>query len=274
MKQIIGVHIDSTPNLIISEIEKYRKEDCNIIQLFVSPAKKNKEYYELIEKKYKNKLLFSIHISYTINIAQSSNYYNWWINQFIEEAKIGYKLGAFCVVIHLGKSLDLSIETAINNMYINLLKVHNKLKIPIKILIETSTGQGTEMCYELEKLARFYNKFKSNDKLSNRFGICLDTCHIFNAGYDIRTKKGVSEYLTDFDRLIGVENIKLIHLNDSKNNLGAKVDRHANLGTGFIGKEGLEQIIIFFNKLKVPLVLETPDEYLEEDLKFLRKITS
>ena len=86
--------------------------------------------------------------------------------------------------------------------------------------------------------------------------------------------KGVSDYLTDFDRLIGIENIKLIHLNDSKNILGAKVDRHANLGTGFIGKEGLEQVIMFFNKLKVPMVLETPDEYLEDDLKFLSKITS
>ena len=273
MKQIIGVHIDSTPNLIISEIDKYKKEECNIIQLFVSPAKKNKKYYDQVIKKYKNKILFSIHISYTINIAQSSSYYNWWINQFVEEAKIGYNLGAFCVVIHLGKSLDLSEETALNNMYINLLKVHNKLeKIPIKILIETSTGQGTEMCYTLEKLAKFFNKFKVNKELSNRFGICLDTCHIYNAGYDIGNKDNVIKYFDKFEELIGVSNIKLIHLNNSKNNLGAKVDRHENLDEGYINLKGIKQIILLFTKLEVPLVLETPDKKIINDIKIIKKL--
>ena len=276
---IIGLHIDSTPNIILAEINKYNNlinkysKNKTIIQLFVSLAKSNKNYYDLIKENFKNKILFSVHISYTINIAKDSSYYNWWIKNLVSEIKIANDIGAFCVVIHLGKSLDLSLETAFNNMYINLLKVHNMLgNIPTKILIETSTGQGTEMCYELEDLARFYNKFKINDKLSQRFGICLDTCHIFNAGYDIRTIKGVSDYITEFDRLIGVDNIKLIHLNDSKNKLGAKVDRHENLTKGFIGQEGLEQIILLFSKLQVPLVLETPDEYLEDDFKFINKV--
>ena len=269
---IYGLHIDSTPETIMSNINKYNK--LKIIQLFVSLGKTKRKIYDEIAEKYKNKILFSVHISYIINIALDSSVHSWWIRNIVDQIKLAHQIGAFCVVIHLGKSLDLSLESAMNNMYINLLKVHNMLKVPTKILIETSTGQGTEMCYELEELARFYNKFKSNDKLSDRFGICLDTCHIFNAGYDIRTKKGVIDYLTEFDKLIGVENIKLIHLNDSKNILGAKVDRHANLGTGFIGKEGLEQVIIFFDKLRVPMVLETPDEYLDDDLKFLSKITS
>ena len=86
---------------------------------------------------------------------------------------------------------------------------------------------------------------------------------------NLTVKKRYDEKLSQI--LEDVENIKLIHLNDSKNILGAKVDRHANLGTGFIGKEGLEQIIIFFSKLKVPMVLETPDEYLEDDLNFIQK---
>lgn len=268
---IFGLHIDSTPTNILDEINKFKNN--KIIQLFVSLAKSNKKYYEEIKNKYKGKILFSVHISYIINIALDSSKHNWWIRNFVDQIKIADYIGAFCVVIHLGKSLDLSIESAMNNMYINLLKVHNMLgNISTKILIETSTGQGTEMCYKLEDLARFYNKFKLNSKLTDRFGICLDTCHIFNAGYDIRTKKGVSDYLTEFDTLIGVENIKLIHLNDSKNILGAKVDRHENLTKGFIGKEGLEQIIILFSKLEVPLVLETPDEYLEDDFKFINKI--
>lgn len=268
MNAITGLHIDSTPENIIYSINKYKQ--VKIIQLFVSLAKSNKKYYTEIKDNYKGKYVFSVHISYTVNIAQDSSKYNWWIKKLVEEIKLAEYIGAFCVVIHLGKSLDMSIETALNNMYINLLKVHNLLNNQqIKILIETSTGQGTEMCYQLEELARFYNKFKLNNKLADRFGICLDTCHIFNAGYDIRTKKGITDYLTEFDKLIGVENIKLIHLNDSKNKLGARVDRHENLNKGFIGKEGLEQIILLFSKLSVPMVLETPDIYIDDDLKFI-----
>jgi deoxyribonuclease-4 len=271
MNNIIGLHIDSTPESLISEINKYNQ--VKIIQLFVTGAKTKKHFYDTIREKYKDKILFSVHISYIINIALDSSKYSWWINNFVEQIKIANHIGAFCVVVHLGKSLDLSVENALNNMYINLLKVHNMLgNISTKILIETSTGQGTELCYKLEDLAKFYNKFKLNSKLLNRFGICLDTCHIFNAGYDIRTKIGVSNYLTEFDKLIGIENIKLIHLNDSKNILGAKVDRHENLRKGFIGQEGLEQIILLFSKLNVPLVLETPDENLENDFKFINKL--
>lgn len=268
MNAITGLHIVSTPENIIYSINKYKQ--VKIIQLFVSLAKSNKKYYTELRDNYKDKYIFSVHISYTVNIAQDSSKYNWWIKKLVEEIQLAEYIGAFCVVIHLGKSLDMSLETALNNMYINLLKVHNLLNNNnIKILIETSTGQGTEMCYQLEELARFYNKFKLNQKLSNRFGICLDTCHIFNAGYDIRTKKGITDYLTEFDKLIGIENIKLIHLNDSKNKLGAHVDRHENLNKGFIGKEGLEQIILLFSKLSVPMVLETPDIYIEDDLKFI-----
>ena len=213
---IYGLHIDSTPETIMSNINKYNK--LKIIQLFVSLGKTKRKYYDEIIQKYKNKILFSVHISYIINIALDSSVHSWWIRNIVEQIKLAHEIGAFCVVIHLGKSLDLSIETAMNNMYINLLKVHNKLdKIPIKILIETSTGQGTEMCYTIEKLAKFFNKFTVNKELSDRFGICLDTCHIFNAGYDIGTKDNVIKYMDKFEELIGVSKIKLIHLNNSKN---------------------------------------------------------
>mgnify|MGYP003342532022 CR=1 FL=1 len=137
----------------------------------------------------------------------------------------------------------------------------NKLdKIPIKILIETSTGQGTEMCYTIEKLAKFFNKFTVNKELSDRFGICLDTCHIFNAGYDIRTKKGVTDYLTEFDKLIGIENIKLIHLNDSRWSLGKRHDEHRGLQHGTIFKHNtnvLKEIKTFAIKNQIPIILET-----------------
>ncbi len=265
---LYGIHIDSTPSSIIDQIEYYNKKGCKVLQLFVSLNKTAISFYKPIKELCKKlDMKISVHMSYTINIANDPNKYSWGIQQFIEEIKIANQIGAYAVVIHLGKKLDLSLEVALNNMLINLLKVHNETKdLDIKILIETSTGQGSELCYNLDDLAKFYKKIKQN-----RFGICLDTCHIFNAGYDIRTNKLVENYFKEFNDKIGLTEIKLVHLNDSYNELGAKVDRHANIGRGYIGENGLKQIIMLFSKLSVPIVLETPDEFINDDLNKLKK---
>jgi deoxyribonuclease-4 len=265
---LIGIHIDSTPNSLIDQIQYYHNKNCNTLQLFVSTNKKHKEFYEPI-KKLINKLniILSVHISYTINIASDPNNYSWGIMQFIEEIKVASEIGAYAVVVHLGKQLDLTKEVALNNMLINLLKVLDAtMNLDIKILIETSTGQGTEMCYDLNEFASFFKKIKNN-----RIGICLDTCHIFNAGYDIRTKKTTEKYLMNFEDKIGINNIKLIHLNDSYNDLGMNIDRHQNIGKGYIGIEGIKQIIMFFTNLNIPIVLETPDEFINDDLAILSR---
>jgi deoxyribonuclease-4 len=264
----IGVHIDSTPNSLIDQIEYYSNKKCKVIQLFVSTSKSAKEFYKPIKELQKKlKFIISVHISYTINLASDPNIYSWGIPQFIEEIKIAHQIGAYAVVVHLGKQLDLSKETAINNMLINLLKVINEIKdLDITILIETSTGQGSEMCYDLDDFSKFYNKIKNK-----KVGICVDTCHIFNAGYDIRTTDGVNAYFKDFDSKIGLSHIKLIHLNDSKNKLGAKIDRHENIGRGYIGDKGLKLVTMLFSKLGVPIVLETPDVNINDDLKKLQK---
>lgn len=273
MTNLIGLHIDSTPETLKNEIEKY-KDKCGIVQLFVSKAKKNKNAYEEFKeliKKYKLKV--SVHISYIINLSKDSTKFIWWIHQMVDEIKLAEKLGAFVVVVHLGKQLDLELDVALNNMYINLIKVISLVEnTKIKILLETSTGQGSEILFKIEDLAKFYGKLKSNKLLSDRIGICLDTCHIFNAGYDISDKKKVNKYLEDFERLIGINEIKLIHLNDSKNKVDSRLDRHANINHGYIGKDGLSIIAKFFTKLGVPIVLETPDEYIEDDLELLKNI--
>ena len=273
MTNLIGLHIDSTPETLIDEIEKY-KNKCGIIQLFVSNAKKYKLYYDNLKESVKKyNLKVSVHISYTINLSKDSTKFTWWIHQMADEIKLAEKIGAFVVVVHLGKQLDLSLDVALNNMYINLIKVASLVyNYNIKILLETSTGQGSETLFKIEDLAKFYSKLKDNKLLTNKIGICLDTCHIFNAGYDISDKKKINKYLDDFERLIGINEIKLIHLNDSKNKVGSHLDRHENINYGYIGKEGIIEIAKFFTKLGVSLVLETPDEHITEDLKLLQKI--
>ena len=270
MTNLIGLHIDSTPEILCQQIEKY-KNRCGIIQLFVSISKKNKIFYDELKKQIqKYNLKVSVHISYTINLSKDSTKFTWWIHQMADEIKIAENIGAFVVVVHLGKQLDLTIDVALNNMYINLIKVVSLIqKTKIKILLETSTGQGSETLFKIEDLAKFYSKLKENKFLTNRIGICLDTCHIFNAGYDISNKKKIKEYLDKFERLIGINEIKLIHLNDSKNKVNSRLDRHENINHGYIGKESLIEITKFFTKLGVSIVLETPDKYIEEDLKLL-----
>lgn len=265
----IGLHIDSTPSSLIDQIKYYNEKNCKVIQLFVSLNKSARNFYKPIKELCKTfNMKISVHISYTINIANDPNKYSWGIRQFIEEIKIAHEIGAFAVVVHLGKQLDLPLEIALNNMLINLIKVKNETKhLDINILLETSTGQGSELCYNLDDFAKFYKKIRKH----NIFGICLDTCHIFNAGYDISNIKSVEKYFKEFDEKIGLTEIKLIHLNDSYNKLGQKIDRHANIGKGYIGEIGLKQIVMFFSKIGVPLVLETPDEYINEDFEKLKK---
>jgi deoxyribonuclease-4 len=267
-----GLHIDSTPSNIINQIETYKHLKC--IQMFLNIDKKHKNTYDEFKKiinKYNIQLI--IHASYTINIAQKWDEYSWWIQQLLLEIKLASSIGAKLIVLHLGKSLDLDLSVAINNMYSSLIYVCTQMKdIPIKILLETSSGQGSEMCIRLEDLSNFINKLLNhkNKNISDKFGICVDTCHIFSAGYDINTKISVGEYLKEFDKYIGLKNIKLIHLNNSKTKLGSNVDRHDNLENGTIKLEGLKEIIKFGFRLGIPLILETPDEFIKDDLYLLK----
>ena len=158
--------------------------------------------------------------------------------------------------------MELTKEEAYNNMYTALLYVHEKTKqyLNTKILLETSSGQGSELCFKLNAFAHFFKKISkhSNKEIKNRFGICLDTCHIFASGYDIRNKNTVTIFLDTFEEMIGLKHIKLIHLNDSKNNIGSLLDRHESINKGYIGK-GLIHIIRFFKKINIPIILETPN---------------
>ena len=168
-----GLHIDSTPSNIINQIETYKDLKC--IQMFVNIDKKHKKTYDEFKKilnKYNINLI--THASYTINIAQKWDEYSWWIQQLLLEIKLASSIGATLIVLHLGKSLDQDLSVALNNMYSSLLYIATKIKdIPIKILLETSSGQGSEMCIRLEDLSNFINKLLNhkNTNISDKFGI-------------------------------------------------------------------------------------------------------
>jgi deoxyribonuclease-4 len=267
----IGMHIDSDIDKLIDGAKYAKSLKCNLVQIFLKAYSKKADTYNEFGKFLKdNNMRCVIHASYTINLSSNWDPSSVWITQFVTQIELAYELNALYIVVHVGKQMELTKEEAYNNMYMSLIHVHNKTKkTPVKILIETSTGQGSEICFTLVELAYFFKKLSHhrNKEIADRFGICVDSCHIFAAGYDIRDKISISRYLDTFEELIGLRHIGLIHLNDSKKELGSNVDRHESLGNGMIGEKGLKIFAKFFIKLKVPVVLETSSEFHDYEVK-------
>lgn len=268
----IGPHIVFSNILEFkNEIDYVKKNNGNIVQFFKTDIDDLGEI-----KKYSNdnNIKTVIHSSYTHNIASDWDKYSWWIMSIINEIIYCDKIGSIGIVLHFGKQKELKLEQAINNMFTSLLYIHNKTikQNNVKIILETPAGQGTEMCYKIEDLTKFFNKFikiGENKKIKKRFKICIDTCHIFSAGYDLRTKNAVKLYFDRFNEYIGIEYIYLIHLNDSKTLFGSRLDRHEIIGKGSIGLQGLKYIFKLFNKNNVAMIMEIDKSYFKSQLKLL-----
>lgn len=291
---LFGAHIE-TDNLIKSA-KLIKESGGNLLQIFLSIHNSAKTDYNLLigtesstdnthetkhksleeYKEFKNFLIENnmkvvVHSSYLHNLAKDWDQYSWWIKNIELEIKLAHYIGAIGLIIHFGKKLNLSLAEAYNNMFTSLVYIHNQTKeySDVKIILETSTGQGSEIAYKLEDLSHFYKKINRNKELKKRFGLCIDTCHLFSAGYNLKTIDDCKLFLDTFDELIGMKYIKLIHLNDSKVELGSQVDRHANIGKGYIGYKGLKYLFDYFSNLNIPIILETPNNGYQNEFKLL-----
>jgi len=235
---MIGTHINDINNIY--------KNNKKIYQIFINEKISNdKKFIKYIKK---NNIIIIVHVSYSINLSKNWSPNSSHILQLINEIKYAYKIGSPYIVIHTGKQMDLPLSVALNNMYSSLLHV---LKFTnIKILLETPSGQGTETLTDIENFCKFIKKF--DDKI----GICIDTCHIFVAGNDIRTQKNIDIFFRTIDKIVGIDKVKLCHLNDSKNDVGSRIDRHEVIGKGFIGEKSIKEIIKFLSSIDVPMIEE------------------
>ena len=136
------------------------------------------------------------------------------------------------------------------------------------ILLENAAGQKNSVGANFEQLAEIFNQLKPTKK----FGICFDTCHAFVSGYDLRTEKSVKDTFAKFDDTVGFENLKILHLNDAKGEIGCNLDRHYHIGLGNIGEKGLAEVIKTANKKKIPIILETPIDDVRDDFENIRKV--
>jgi len=192
-----------------------------------------------------------VHAPYIINLANDKDPEKFMFSvRFLqEELERCELLGIQSLVLHPGSHVGLGVDTAISNIAKGLnmiLGTH-----PVTVLLETMAGKGTEVGSSLEELKKIIDLV--NDK--EHIGVCLDTCHLNDAGYDMSR---FDEFLEEFDKIIGIDKIGCVHVNDSKNVLGAHKDRHENIGFGTIGFDNLISIT-YNNRLEeVPKILETP----------------
>ena len=173
------------------------------------------------------------------------------------------------IILHTGTSVGLNEKVAINNLYTCIKYIHSKTKkeSDVKIILETPAGKGTEILSNYDEFLLFMQKFDSDS--ANRIGMCLDTCHVFSAGYDIRDKKIFYQLLKKCKDKIGIERLLLIHLNDSKKDMGERKDYHESLGYGFIGRDAFNHIIPTIKKFGIPIILETPGIYHDNEVKWI-----
>jgi len=198
------------------------------------------------------------HASYLINLGSSKEEQaKKSVAAFVDELQRCARLGIPHVVFHPGSHGGAGIETGLANVTSNLDQVIEQAGddcAPVTVLLETTAGQGTGLGYRFEELAWILEK----SKYSNRLGICVDTCHIFAAGYDIRTPETYAATFTEFDQLIGLDRVRFFHLNDSKKELGSRVDRHEHIGKGHIGLAGFRELLTDPRFSNHPMTLETP----------------
>lgn len=195
------------------------------------------------------------HAGYLINLAaKSKEIEEQSIQSLIAELKRCDELGLDALVLHPGSHVGQGEETGLDKIAKNINIVFEQGKTKTMLLLETAAGQGTNLGYTFEQLAYIYAKVEQK----NLLGFCLDTCHIFSAGYNIATETGYKNMMEQFENIIGLKHLKVIHLNDSKNECGAKLDRHENLGKGKIPLEAFSCIMRDPRLLEVPKILETP----------------
>lgn len=259
---LIGSHVGmSGKEMFLGSVKEALSYNANTFMVYTG-APQNTRRKELSELKIPEaKALmkensieqFIVHAPYIINLANSVNPSTFELAvEFLEkEIARSAGMGSRILVLHPGSHVGEGTETGIRKITEGLNKILTA-DTPVSIALETMAGKGSEIGSRFEELAEIYEKTVHSEKLK----VCIDTCHMHDAGYDVT--HDFDGILTAFDKLLGISQIAAVHLNDSKNPQGARKDRHANLGDGCIGFEALSYVAHHPALADVPKILETP----------------
>jgi deoxyribonuclease-4 len=208
---------------------------------------------------------------YLPNIAFfKSKFYKRSIQSIITDLQRAEQLEAQYLIIHIGHRMESSEDEAIEAVSQGINQAFEKVKNSIILLMENTAGQGTEIGYNFEQIKKIIEGVEDNKRL----GVCLDTAHSFEAGYNLSNKDGLERTLENFDQTVGLKRLHLLHLNDSKTPLGSRKDRHWHIGEGYIGMEGFRNLVNHPLLKHLPGIMETPRKDTVEDLKNMKVIRS
>lgn len=279
----LGTHV-STAGGVAQAPLRAKEIGCNTIQFF---AKNNNQWLAkkpLTEKEveaYRQNLeqcgiavAFS-HAGYLINLAcPNKKNHDLSLESLRQELELAQTLKLDFLVLHPGAHLESGLKEGIQKIAESLNRIFDGFSdLHPKLLLETTAGQGTSIGHRFEHLAAIIDLVSAKE----RVGVCLDTCHVFAAGYDFRTAEGYKKMWEAFDAAVGLDRLKAIHLNDSKQELASRVDRHEHIGKGKIGESGFRLLMQDARLAQTPMVLETPkhDDFVKYDrmnLDLLRRL--
>lgn len=196
------------------------------------------------------------HASYLLNLASpAATTRRMSVAAMIDEFERCERLSLDGLVFHPGAHQEATLQAGVRRIAESLNQVHRSCPgFRCRILLETTAGQGTSIGHRFEHLVEVFDRVRESERL----GVCLDTCHLFAAGYDFRRPEGYAFMMDEFDQTIGITNIRCIHMNDSKRGLGSRVDRHEHIGKGRIGKAGFAHFVNDARLAGIPMILETP----------------
>lgn len=269
----LGFHISLIKKSVYESIMyAHNLFDINAFQLFLkNPKQKGKINFTerecLNSKNYieENSLFLVCHSPYVINIASpDESVISENLEYVVNEIDIISRYGGKGSVYHVGKSVKQNKSDGFANMSNFIKMVLNELierNIEGYFILETGAGCGTELCTKIDDLGEMYDTLSAEQKEKIMF--CIDTCHIFSAGYPINTVEGAEDFINLFEEWIGWHKVICIHLNDSKTECGSCIDRHDNFTKGYITHEhtdGIRYFLKHVNNLMIPLILETPYE--------------
>jgi deoxyribonuclease-4 len=279
MEQLLGAHT-STSGGVSKSVDLAEKLGFTTMQIFTK--NNNRWFQKQLEEKeieaFKTKLNNSkikfvvSHDSYLINLcAKDKEILKKSRVAFLDELERCELLGIPHLNFHPGSHLGAGEDDGIKLIAESINIAHDKTRgFMVSSMLETTAGQGTAIGYRFEQLQKIIELVEQKERMT----VCIDTAHVFAAGYDIKDQKNFKKVITEFDEIIGFERLKCFHMNDSKKELGSRVDRHEHIGKGFIGTEGFSNIMNDERLKEIPKILETPKgkEQLEdlENLNVLR----
>ena len=271
----VGVHVSIAGSVDLA-VDRAEKAKCDVFQMFsrnprgwgFSPL--SKESCDTFRSKIRSSNLLPVdHMPYLPNLASpKSDIYDKSVAALTAELERCTLLGIPYLVTHLGHHLGDGIAGGRERVVRAINAAFEVSDNSVMLLLENTAGEKNSLGSTFEHIRGIMDGIN----YQNRIGICFDTCHAFAAGYELRTESGIRETMAQFDNSIGISNLKMVHLNDTKGDLGSHLDRHEHIGMGYLG-EGAFRLILHHPVLSpLPLVCETPVDTRRDDVGNIEKV--